>query len=895
MTQPIFLIDGSGYIFRAFYAIRPLTTSKGIPTNAVYGFARMLLKLIREEKPHYLGIAFDPKDNFRKEIYTGYKSNREIPPEDLQPQFALIHELVEAMDIPVLLTKNYEADDVIATLTKQALSEGRKVVIVSGDKDLMQLVAPNVDLYDPMKDKHFGRDDVIEKFGVPPEYVVDVLALEGDSSDNIPGVPKVGAKSAAKLVQDFGDVEAIFAALQKQDKRKAYEQSVIDHIEDARLSKRLASLHADVPIKLDLHGLNYAPPTAEKLTPFLQKVEAFSLIKELNFTSYAATETRPIDKPNAVDRTGYKTVLTEEALIQIVKLAWNTKSVSIDLETTSLDSLQADIVGIGLCVTKQPAVYIPVGHSIGQQLPRDWVLNLLKPLLEDPNIHKLGQDLKFIANVLSRYKITLKGIHDDCMLAAYTLDPGRASYSLEALAREFLEHQNIDVGDIMADSKQFADISIEQASQYAAEDADVAQKLCDVLSQKIANTPGLEKLYRDLEIPLLPVLAKMEQHGVLINAEHLQFLSGEFTRRLADLQQLVEKQVGSPVNLGSPKQLSELLFSKLHFPVVKKTKTGFSTDQEVLEILARSFELPKLILDHRMLAKLKSTYVDALPRLIHPVSHRLHTSFNQTGTATGRLSSSDPNLQNIPIRSEDGKRIREAFIAPAGSKLISADYSQVELRLVAHLSKDERFITAFNSGADIHKQTAEEILTGGAPADSEMRRRAKAINFGILYGLSEFGLAKQLNISRSDAHDYIVRYFARYPGIRGLLDQSIEQGVNLGYVTTMLGRRRYLPELKSQNNNVRKGAERIAMNTPIQGSAAEIIKLAMLRVDDMLRKNKWRTRLLLQVHDELLFEAPNEECEEVIPLIRECMTDVVHLSVPLLVDIGSGATWAQAH
>lgn len=924
----IHLIDGSGYIFRAYYAVRPLSTRAGVPTNAVVGFCRMLGRLLREERPTHLGIAFDTREpTFRHRIYDRYKANRDAPPEDLVPQFPLIHELVEAMDIPLLRLAGFEADDVLATLAAQAVACDHDVVLVTGDKDLMQLVGDHVTMFDPLKEKHYDRAAVIERFGVPPERVADVQALAGDTSDNIPGVPKVGPKGAAKLVAQFGDIEQIIHALSLQPTRKAFEEAVVVHAEQARLSKRLTVLATDAPVQLDLTGLRYTAPQVAKLGPFLRRIEAYTMLRDFGVTeaptaqvavdAHAPPEPEPIpdapDEPLSapgsiiapllevqIDRNTYITVLTWEALDETLAHIQEAREVSVDLETTSIDSSRAEIVGIALCVPGHAARYVPISHrylGVPKQLPLAGVLERLKPLLEDPAIVKVGQHLKYDFVVLARAGVHLAGIGHDAMIAAYVLDPDRVSYGLDALAREILGHQNIRYDDVTGTGKSrigFDAVAVDVATRYAAEDADVALRLCQTLRAQVQKT-GLDKLYKEMEIPLVPVLAEMEELGILVDTAHLRMLAHEFHGRLMAIEDQAFALIGAPVNLASPKQLAHLFFEKLGYPVVKKTKTGNSTDQEVLEVLARTYELPRVILEHRMLSKLKSTYVDALPKMVVPGTGRVHTSFNQTGTATGRLSSSDPNLQNIPIRSEDGRRIRQAFIAPPGWEIIAADYSQVELRIMAHLSQDEHFIAAFVRGEDIHRRTAMEILTGGQEPDGEMRRRAKAINFGILYGLSEFGLAKQLNITRAEAHAYIGAYFSRYPRIRHFLDQSIEGGRRLGYVSTITGRRRYLPNLRSKNGTVRQGAERIAMNTPIQGSAADLIKLAMLRVHAALKRHRLQARLLLQVHDELVLEAPHAEREQVTTLLRTEMSQVMPLLVPVVVDVGCGPNWAVAH
>ncbi len=922
-TKKLYLIDGSAYIFRAYYGVRPLSTSTGLPTNAVVGFARMIGRLIREHRPEYLAMVFDTKEKtFRHEMYDLYKANRDAPPEDLIPQFGLIHDLVAAMDLVKLAEPGYEADDVIATLARQADGTDVEVVVVSADKDLMQLVRPGVSMYDPMKDRHFDREAVIAKFGVPPELVADALALAGDSSDNIPGVPKVGPKTAAKLLNLFGDVEAVIEGVAGLEKPKAAERSVVENQESARLSKRLTVLNEEAPITLDLDAFRYRPADREKLTEFFDRIEARTLLRDFKTSDQVApaapaaaaspsSDTPAEPSPRAeqsesapsdtdVDVSTYRTIVTQEDFDTLLQSIRTVGKVSFDLETTSIKSTEADIVGIALCVPGEVAAYVPVAHrylGVPKQLPKDEVLAALKPILEDPDIGKLGQNLKYDMNVLSRVGITLSGIVEDSMLAAYVLDATRSSFSLDALSRDLLGHETIPYKSLTGTGKKqigFEEVAVEDAARYASEDADVALKLCTIFSGDVGRS-GMEKLYRELELPLVPVLAQMEQTGIRVDVDQLGLISNDLSGRLREIEKRAHDIIGEPINLASPKQLSHLFFEKLGYPVIKKTRTGYSTDQEVLETLAQDHELPGVVLEYRMLTKLKSTYVDALPKMVNPSTGRVHTSYNQTGTATGRLSSTDPNLQNIPIRTEDGRRIRESFIARDGWCLVAADYSQIELRVLAHLCKDEAFVEAFRQGEDIHSRTAREILTDGAEPDAEARRRAKAINFGILYGLSEFGLSKQLDISRAEAKNYISAYFGRYPKIRHFLDQCIEDGREHGYVSTLAGRRRPLPDLKSKNGNIRKGAERIAMNTPIQGSAADLIKMAMIRVSSRLKEENMDSKLLLQVHDELVLESPLEERDDLIELVRSEMSQVLELEVPLVVDVGHGKSWADAH
>ena len=909
----VFLIDGSGYIFRAYYGIRPLSTSKGVPTNAVIGFARMLGKLLRNESPSHIAIAFDAKEKtFRHKIYDLYKANRDAPPEDLIPQFDLIQRLVEAMGITMLKMPGYEADDIIATLAKKAGEQGYESVVVSADKDLMQMIKPGVSMIDPMKDIHVDEARVKEKFGVTPEYVIDVLALAGDSSDNVPGVYKVGVKTAAKLVEEFGHLEEIIAGLKTKEKLKAAERNIINEEDMARLSLELVTLHEEVPMEIDCKDLAFDSPNMTTLEPFLEEIEARNLLRDLRSTRSTPTtpdnvdapQTESVGEPSAEPPTPHdREYLTFYELSEVKEFLEKRPAeapLTFDLETTSLDAHQAEIVGVALSYPNAAAVYVPVAHrylGVPKQIPLEALLEYLGPILSDASISKSGQNIKYDMNVLSKYNIQVEGVGDDSMLQAYVLDASRGSFSMDSLSKELLQHEPISYKSLTGTGKSqigFDQVPVDAAAKYAAEDADITEQLCEIQAPRLTSS-GIEHVYRDVELPLLSVLSRMECRGIKVDTQALGEMSREFQHKLNDIEAKCEELIGERINLNSPKQLSRVFFEDLKYPVIKKTKTGYSTDHEVLETLAQDYELPRVILEFRMLSKLKSTYVDALPKMVNERTGRVHTTFNQTGTATGRLSSTEPNLQNIPIRGEEGKRIRRAFIAEEGATLVAADYSQVELRVMAHLCGDPSFIDAFRNGEDIHSRTAKEILTDGAEPTSDDRRKAKAINFGILYGLSEFGLAKQLDISRTEAREFITKYFARYPGIRTYLDQAIEGGKESGYVETILGRRRALPDLKSRNGAVRQAAERIAMNTPIQGSAADIIKLAMLRVDKALRERNLKSQLLLQVHDELVVEATNDEVEEVVELLRTEMAQAIELKVPLDVDVGRGQNWAEAH
>ena len=881
----VFLIDGSGYIFRAYYGIRPLSTSTGVPTNAVIGFARMLGKLLRSESPSHIAIAFDAKEKtFRHKIYDLYKANRDAPPEDLIPQFDLIQRLVEAMGITMLKIPGYEADDIIATLAKRAGEQGFESVVVSADKDLMQMLKPGVAMIDPMKDIRVDEARVNEKFGVSPEYVIDVLALAGDTSDNVPGVRKVGVKTAAKLVHEFGHLEEIIAGLKTKEKLKAAEKNVIVEEDMARLSLELVTLHEGVPMDIDCNNLAYSSPNMTTLEPFLEEIEARNLLRDLRTHKAAeapaastSTEAIPAEEsqPTAhapTESREYKTFFALDEVRAFLDARPDGATLVFDLETTSLNAHEAELVGVALSYQGGAAAYVPVAHrylGVPKQIPRDELFDLLGPILADETIPKAGQNIKYDINVLAKYEIAVNGVAQDSMLQAYVLDASRGSFSMDSLSKELLQHEPISYKSLTGTGKSqigFDEVPVDAAAKYAAEDADITEQLCDIQAPRL-KASGVEHIYQDVELPLLSVLSRMECKGIKIDSAALSEMSKEFQHKLNEIEAKCEELIGERINLNSPKQLSRVFLKTSNTPSLK-TKTGYSTDHEVLETLAQDYELPRVILDFRMISKLKSTYVDALPKLVNQRTGRVHTTFNQTGTATGRLSSTEPNLQNIPIRGEEGKRIRKAFIAEEGCTLIAADYSQVELRVMAHLCGDPSFIEAFQNGEDIHSRTAREILTDGAEPSSDDRRKAKAINFGILYGLSEFGLAKQLDISRTEAREFITKYFARYPGIRTYLDEAIEGGKENGYVSTILGRRRALPDLTSRNGSVRQAAERIAMNTPIQGSAADIIKLAMLRVDKALRERNLKSRLLLQVHDELVVEATNDERDEVVELLK---------------------------
>jgi DNA polymerase-1 len=888
----LYVIDGSGYIFRAYYAIRPLSTKAGVPTHAVIGFARMLAKLIRTEQPSYVAVAFDSKEpTFRHALYSEYKANRQAPPEDLIPQFPLVRALVEAMNITCLAQPGFEADDLIASAAEQAVQQGFDAVVVSADKDLLQLVNSHITVLDPMKDIRYTSAEVLEKWGVLPNHITDVQALAGDSSDNIPGVPKVGLKTAASLVQTYGDLENVIKGLSAKENRKATEESVVVHAEDARLSKKLATLQKDMALISPFHTWKHRAPHAQTLGSFLHTLEATSLMKDLLGEDAAESLAPP-----TINRNAYRTVTTQEAFDNLIQKIKKAPAFSVDLETTSLTATQACVVGVSVCIQAGDAVYIPLRHrylGMPKQLDAREVLQTFKPLLENPHIQKMGHNIKYDALVLRQEGIHLQGIADDSMLAAYALDASRVSYSMDRLSQDFLDHTTITYDEVTGTGKNripFEQVPLEQATAYAAEDADVTWRLCTLLKKKV-HEQQQNHLYENIEMPLVPVLIDMEHEGILLNTELLSEVSKNLHQRLKILEEKAQQASGEHINLASPKQLATLMFEKLGYEPVRKTKTGYSTDQEVLEILSEKHDFAKIVLEHRTVSKLLSTYVDALPKMLHPHTRRLHTSFNQTGTSTGRLSSSDPNLQNIPIRTEDGKRIREAFVAAPGCSLICADYSQIELRVLAHMSEDAALIDAFKKGEDIHRRTAMEVLTQGQEPSEEMRRRAKAINFGIVYGQSEFGLSKQLGISRHEAAHYIQMYFTRYPGIQAFFQHTIARAQKEGFVSTLAGRKRYLADINSANRNVQQAAERIAMNTPIQGSAADIIKIAMVRIHKALQEQQSPAKLLLQVHDELVLECPDEHVPKTLATVQQCMQEAWPMLVPLDVSIEHGKHW----
>jgi len=889
----VYLIDGSSYVYRAFFAIRQqLSTSRGLPTKAVFGFKNMLQKLIRDEKPQYLGVAFDERGpTFRHVVDPTYKAHRPSMPDEMAVQLPYIHRLVEALDIPKLSLAGYEADDILGTLARRFETEGYGVVLVTGDKDLCQLVTEHVTILDTMKDQRIGVAEVRERFGVGPEGVIDVLGLMGDSSDNIPGVPGVGEKTAKELLAQFGSIEALLARLEEV-KRPKLRENLRQHADMARQSRHLATIDLQTPITVTLQELTMGAPRLEELRTLYEELEFRADLQALSSTPGVSTP--PVEKH-------YRSITTLEELEAEIAALHQAGSFAVDTETTSQDPMRAELVGLSLAHKPHEAVYIPLRHSylgVPSQLDATLVLERLRPLLEDPAIPKYGQNIKYDYIVLQRQGITMRGLDFDTMVAGYLLNPSRRMNNLDALAREYLNYTPISYEEVAGKGARqvtFDQVDIARATTYSAEDADVALLLTQALRPRLAEHQ-LEHLFHDVEMPLVEVLAALEMRGVMVEAAYLRQMSQHLHVQMDALLQEIFTQVGEEFNINSPPQLQHILFDVLKLPTGKKTKTGYSTDVSVLENLALEHDLPRLILDYRHLAKMKSTYVDALPQMIHPQTGRIHTSFNQTITETGRLSSSNPNLQNIPIRSDLGREMRRAFVAAPGHVLVSADYSQIELRLLAHMSGDPVLIDAFRAGQDIHTRTAMEVFgVDGSVVDSDMRRMAKTVNFGILYGLSPFGLAQRLHISNEAARTYIDGYFARYPRVKECLDGILASARQQGYVTTLLQRRRYLPDITNANRTIREAAERTAINMPFQGSAADLIKLAMVYLYHQIVTEHLPCHMLLQIHDELLFEIPENAVEEMLPRITETMENVWHLEVPLTVEVGQGHTWAEAH
>jgi DNA polymerase-1 len=917
----LYLVDGSGYIFRAFFALPPMTRPDGTPVNAVFGFTKMLMKLIADSDADGVAVIFDAgRKSFRNEIYPEYKAHRPEPPEELIPQFALIREATKAYNLPAIEMEGYEADDIIATYAEMARARGIEVTIVSSDKDLMQLVNDGIAMLDPMKNRPIGHDEVVEKFGVGPDKVAEVQALAGDSTDNIPGVPGIGVKTAAQLIADYGDLETLLARAEeiKQPKRR---ENLIENAELARVSKELVTLKRDVPVDEPLEDFALHPPDPEVLRPFLEENAFKSILAQLGaaFDGEAAGAA----DPRRPAETTYELVVSEDALKTWIEDAVAQGYLAVDTETTSLDAMRAELVGISLSTKPGRACYIPLRHKApGDQAPAgeldlgggneaaapeqiapDRAVELLKPLLEDPGVLKIGQNIKYDALIFAREGIAVAPI-DDTMLLSYVLEGGLHGHGMDELARLHLDHETIKFSEVAGSGRNqvtFDRVPLDKALDYAAEDADVTLRLHQVLKPQLVGE-RLVTVYETIERPLVAVLAEMERTGIKVDHDTLRRMSNDFAQRIAGLEEQIYKLAGHPFTIGSPKQLGEILFDEMGLAGGKKGKSGaYATGHEVLEgLAAEGHDLPARVLDWRQLSKLKSTYTDALQNQIDPESGRVHTSYSQAVASTGRLSSNDPNLQNIPVRTEEGRKIRTAFVAETGAKLLSVDYSQIELRLAAEICDEPALKEAFREGQDIHAITASQVF--GVPVegmDPMIRRQAKAINFGIIYGISAFGLARNLGIGQSEAKTFIDTYFERYPNIQAYMARTRAEARERGFVTTLFGRRIHVPGIADKNPARRNFSERAAINAPIQGTAADIIKRAMIRIPPALAEAGLAAQMLLQVHDELVFEVPEGEIEETSALVRGVMESAcrpaLELSVPLTADAGVGDNWAEAH
>ncbi|MGE6149617.1 DNA polymerase I [Aeromonas media] len=915
-SNPLILVDGSSYLYRAFFASQQadLRTSTGLPSGAVRVMANMMRSLRKQYPDCHVAVVFDAKGKtFRDDIYPEYKATRASMPDDLRSQVAPIHQMIKAMGFPFLMVEGVEADDVIGTLARQATEKQLPVLISTGDKDMAQLVSDHVTLIDTMKDVKTDREGVIEKFGVPPELIIDYLALMGDKVDNIPGMAGVGEKTAQALLQGIGSIDQIAANLDKVAAlgfrgSKTFADKFREQEDQVRLSYQLATIKTDVELEQSLEELLLGPIDKESLLAVYREYELRNLIKELESGGEESVgqEGAADDAaaPAVAIETNYSCILEEAEFDGWLAQLQAAPLFAFDTETTSLDYMEARVVGVSFAIEPGKAAYVPFGHDyLGAptQLTEQQVLGKLKPLLEDPARLKVGQNLKYDRNVLQNHGIDLQGIAFDTMLESYVLNSTASRHDMDSLASKYLGVETISFEDIAgkgAKQLTFNQIELEQAAPYAAEDADITLRLHQTLWGELSKQPELAKVFTEIELPLLPVLARMELLGTTIDPKLLHQQSQEIEVRLAELERQAHELAGQEFNLSSPKQLGEILFVKLGLPILKKTPKGApSTAEEVLAELAETYDLPRLLMEHRGLAKLKSTYTDKLPLMIKPQTGRVHTSYHQAVAATGRLSSTDPNLQNIPVRNEQGRRIRQAFIPSAGYKLVAADYSQIELRIMAHLSGDQGLLTAFAEGKDIHKATAAEVFGVELEAvTTDMRRSAKAINFGLIYGMSAFGLAKQLGIGRAEAQKYMDLYFERYPGVLEYMERTRQQAEAQGYVETLFGRRLYLPDIKSRNAGLRKAAERAAINAPMQGTAADIIKRAMIAVDGWIRGiSDGSIHMLMQVHDELVFEIREEKLEEYIALIKEKMSAAAELHVPLVVEAGTGDNWDQAH
>lgn len=889
-AKKIYLIDGSAYIYRSFHALPPLTNADGIPTNAVLGFTNIIVKMMNDFEPSHAVICFDAKGpTFRHEVYEEYKANRPPMPDDLRQQIPYVKKVAEAFGIPTMEQQGLEADDVIGTLARKAEAQGFEVVIVTGDKDFMQLVTETCVISDPARDVYLDRDAVKEKLGVWPEQVVDIMALTGDTSDNVPGVPGIGKKTAPDLINAFGSLEGLYEQVETITKKKQKE-NLITNRDLAFLSRDLVTIKVDADLPFEPDSLVVPEPEAETLLP---------LFKELGFKKYIKMYSGPVKK---VAKT-YVGVMSEELLNEVAQKIKAAPLVAVDTETTSLDAMQAEVVGISVSVTPHEAYYIPFGHNgleSDGQLSKETVFSVIKPILEDGAVKKCGQNIKYDILALKNSGIELQGVVFDTMIASYILNPARRSHGMDELAMELFDQKLISYEEVAGKGKKqlcFSEVPLSQAIPYAAEDADITLQLAQLFGKELKER-DLDELFDTLEMPLMHLLAQMETEGVAVDTEELQEISKIFETEMATIEQSIYELAGETFNINSSQQLGAILFEKLELPVQKKTKkkTGYSTDAEVLTALAQMHEMPAQVLRYRTLSKLKSTYTDALVELVNPKTGRIHTSYNQTVAVTGRLSSSNPNLQNIPVRGDEGRMIRKAFVPKPGHKLISADYSQIELRLLAHCSEDPILIDSFKSGDDIHRRTAAEMFDSSPMfVTDEERRHAKAVNFGIMYGMSPYGLSKELGITQKMAKTFIERYFDRYSGVKGFIDDCIAEATEKKTTSTLLGRIRPLPEIASANRNVKQFAERSAVNTPIQGTAADLIKLAMLKCQEVIEEKELKTRMIMSVHDEIVFEVPDGEVDQVKPLMKEAMENVWELQVPLSVNIEVGTNWSEAH
>ncbi|MCB4437286.1 DNA polymerase I [Alteromonas sp. McT4-15] len=929
---PFILVDGSSYLFRAFHGLPPLTNSKGQDTGAIYGVVNMLKSLIKQYNPTHMAVIFDAKGKtFRDDIYKEYKANRPPMPEELRSQIEPLHAIIRAMGLPVIVESGVEADDVIGTLANHATAKGIDTLISTGDKDMAQLVNEHVTLINTMTNQLMDVDGVNTKFGIPPELVIDFLALKGDKVDNIPGVPGVGDKSAQALLNGIGGIESIYQNLDKIADlsfrgSKTMAAKMQEYEEQARLSYTLATISIDLDLEYDVETLTPQQADNEQLRDLFAEYEFKRWHSEVsalisgdkvgesvsdasgsassNTQSNASENNLDTSHSVEIDKSQYETVFDERRFNEWVALLEKAELFAFDTETTSLNYMDAELVGVSFCIEPGKAAYVPVAHDYPDapnQLSRDMVLNALKPILESHDSIKVGQHIKYDKNVLANYDITLNGIGFDTMLESYVLNSTAQRHDMDSLALAYLGHKTIHFEEIAgkgAKQLTFNQIPLEEAGPYAAEDADITLRLHQAIWEKLSGIDELKRLLIDIEVPLACVLSRMEQQGVLIDSQKLRQQSQDLATRIAELEKEVHEEAGEPFNLGSTKQLQHILFEKMSLPVIKKTPKGApSTSEDVLQELALEYPLPQKIMEYRGLTKLKNTYTDKLPKMINHRTGRVHTSYHQAVTATGRLSSTDPNLQNIPIRNEEGRRVRQAFVPRDGNKIVAADYSQIELRIMAHLSGDKGLLDAFAHGKDIHKATAAEVFS--VPLDdvtTEQRRSAKAINFGLIYGMSAFGLSKQLNIPRNEAQKYMDLYFERYPGVLEYMDSTREGAKEKGYVETVFGRRLYLPDIKASNGARRKGAERAAINAPMQGTAADIIKMAMIKVDDWIAKNASDdVTMMMQVHDELVFEIKEEKVEEHVATITALMENAATLNVPLVVEAGVGENWDEAH